>query len=535
MRLQNVLLRCLLCFVVSPGLVFASEHPQKKTSVKNLILMIGDGMGPQQMGLLTTYARQAPNSQYKDRKTALEQAMDEGIIGLIRTSPPGVLVTDSAAAATQLASGMAAGAEMVGIDASGNRVETILEKAQSADKAVGLVTDTRLTHGTPAAFATHRPHRSEENAIATDLVASDIDVLLGGGLRNWIPQQSGKKSSAAETEIRHLIGDAYAFSSKRKDNRNLLLEARLDGYQLVFDRDALSRVKSGKVLGLFGNEAMSDAITCRTSGDACREPTLAEMTGKALQLLSEGENGFFLMVEAGQIDWACHNNDTGSLLAEMLRMDRALQVILDWMQDREDTLLVVTADHETGGFGFSYSGSNLPTPQILPGAAFKDRTHQPDFNFGRPATLDRLQRQKEGYFSIFRKFDAFEKDEQTPTRLASMINQAMDFRITEDQAEKILRRGPNPLYAKDHRYLGDKESPRVNDYADFYVFGDNVRMNLLARAVAAEQNVVWATGTHTSTPVIAVAVGPEHASQPYGTMMHATDLGKQMQSTLLGR
>jgi len=73
------------------------------------------------------------------------------------------------------------------------------------------------------------------------------------------------------------------------------------------------------------------------------------------------------------------------------------------------------------------------------------------------------------------------------------------------------------------------------DYADFYVFGDNVRMNLLARAVAADQNVVWATGTHTSTPVIAVAVGPEHASKPYGKMMHATDLGKQMQSTLLGR
>jgi alkaline phosphatase len=508
-----------------------NELPQ----VKNLILLIGDGMGPQQMGLLTAYAHQAPHTIYADRKTALEQAMDQGAIGLVRTAPPGVLVTDSAAAATQLASGVAAGAEMVGVDAAGDPVETILEKAQAAGKAVGLVTDTRLTHGTPAAFAAHRPHRSEENAIATDLVASGIDVLLGGGLRHWIPEQAGTEDSAAQDEIQHLTGGAYAFSSKRKDNRNLLLEARLDGYRLIFNREELSKVNSGKVLGLFGNESMSDALTKRSAGAMTAEPTLAEMTRRALQLLSQREAGFFLMVEAGQIDWACHNNDTGSLLAEMLQMDQSLKVILEWMQDRKDTLLVVTADHETGGFGFSYSGSNLPRPTRLKGNAFGDQPHQPDFNFGRPATLDRLYGQKESYFSIFRKFDALSKTEQTPARLAQLVNAALHFPITEAQAAAILRRGPNRLYVKDHRYLGSKEGPQINDYADFYVFGDNLRMNLLARALAADQNVVWATGTHTSTPVIAVAVGPEEARNAFGRMMHATDLGKQMQATLLGR
>ena len=156
----------LLLLVLITGALpsFANGLPQSP-KVKNLILLIGDGMGPQQMGLLTSYANQAPDTIYADRKTALEKAMEQGVIGLIRTSPPGVLVTDSAAAATQLASGVAAGAEMVGIDAAGDRVETILEKAKAAGKAVGLVTDTRLTHGTPAAFAAHRPHRSEENAI----------------------------------------------------------------------------------------------------------------------------------------------------------------------------------------------------------------------------------------------------------------------------------------------------------------------------------------------------------------------------------
>ena len=524
----------LVLLVVGAFPCYAGERPEA-AQVKNLILLIGDGMGPQQMGLLTAYANQAPHSIYTDRETALEEAMDRGVIGLIRTSPPGVLVTDSAAAATQLASGVAAGAEMVGIDAAGDRVETILEKAQAAGKAVGLVTDTRLTHGTPAAFAAHRPHRSEENAIASDLAASGIDVLLGGGLRNWVPVEAGKDGSAAQDEIQHLTGGAYTFSSKRKDNRNLLLESRLDGYQLVFNREELAKIESGKVLGLFGNESMSDAITKRAVKTVSGEPTLADMTQKALQLLSQREAGFFLMVEAGQIDWACHNNDTGSLLAEMLRMDRSLEVILEWMQDREDTLLVVTADHETGGFGFSYSGSNLPQPKQLEGEAFDGKPHQPDFNFGHPGTLDRLHRQKQSYFSVFRQFDALDKKEQTPARLAAIVNAALPFPITEAQAAAILRRIPNPLYVKDHRYLGGKEVPQIMDYADFYVFGDNLRMNLLARAVAADQNVVWATGTHTSTPVIAVAVGPEHASKPYGKMMHATDLGKQMQSTLLGR
>ena len=113
MRFNVVAFQCVLLFTGLP--CGADELSQTTVPVKNLILLIGDGMGPQQMGLLTTYASQAPNSRYKDKKTAIEQAMDKGVIGLIRTSPPGVLVTDSAAAATQLASGVAAGAEMVGI------------------------------------------------------------------------------------------------------------------------------------------------------------------------------------------------------------------------------------------------------------------------------------------------------------------------------------------------------------------------------------------------------------------------------------
>jgi alkaline phosphatase len=529
----------LLTLALLPACVRAANPaPQGKEGqlgVKNLILLIGDGMGPQQIGLLTTYAHQAADSKYRGRQTAIEQAMRDGVLGLVRTAPQEVLVTDSAAAATQLATGIDTGAEMVGIDRAGRPVETILEKARAVGKAVGLVTDTRLTHGTPAAFATHRPHRSEENEIAAQMVAAGVDVLLGAGLRHWIPQQATAVDGAAAAEVRHLTERAYDFSSRRLDNRNLLLEARLDGYQLAFNRRQLQQVKSGKVLGIFGNESLADALAERAAGKDRQEPSLAEMTRKALELLSQRKEGFFLMVEAGQIDWACHNNDAGALLAEMLRMDEALAVILRWMAHREDTLLVVTADHETGAFGFSYSGSDLPAPRKLPGSAFPDTPHAPDFNFGRVEVLDRLDRQKESYYTIFRKFDALPAEQQTPATLRGLVAEAVPFPLTEQQAAAILKRGPNPLYVKNHRYLGNKTSPQIGDFTDFYVFGDNLRMNLLARAVAADQNVVWGTGTHTSTPVVVVAVGPEGATRPFGRMMHATELGQLMQSALLGR
>ncbi len=529
---------CSQMFATPPAKEKHSKKPQAAPAsqpVKNLILLIGDGMGPQQIGLLTTYAHQARQSEYVGRETAIEQAMRAGTMGLVRTAPQGVLVTDSAAAATHLATGVDSGPEMVGLNRHGDPVETILEKARDAGKAVGLVTDTRLTHGTPAAFLAHRPHRSEENEIAVEMLGADADVLLGAGLRYWIPQQATEVGSAAADEIKNMTGGAFDFASRRRDNRNLLLEARLKGYQLAFTDAQMERVHSGKLLGIFGNEALSDALVQRAAGKDFHEPTLFEMTEKALELLSQDKAGFFLMVEAGQIDWACHNNDAGALLQEMLRFDKALAAILQWMESRNDTLLVVTADHETGSFGFSYSGSALPSPKKLPGSAFEDVRHAPDFNFGRPEILDRLYNQKKSYYSVFQKFDALPKEEQTPAKLAELVAANLPFPIREQQAAEILKRGANPLYVKDHRYLGSKTSPQVGDFSDFYVFGDNLRMNLLARAVAADQNIIWGTGTHTSTPVVVVAIGPESAARPFGRMMHATEVGQLMQRALFGR
>ncbi|MEF1187468.1 alkaline phosphatase, partial [Vibrio sinaloensis] len=186
--------------------------------IKNVILMIGDGMGPQQVGLLETYANQAPNSIYNGNKTALYKLAQEGVIGSSLTHPEDAIVVDSACSATMLATGQYTASEVIGVDSQGNHIETVLEKAKKAGKATGLVSDTRLTHATPAAFAAHQPHRSLENEIASDMLATGVDVMLSGGLRHWIPKSTNDKGETYKALQTLTQGDVY-LKSKRKDER----------------------------------------------------------------------------------------------------------------------------------------------------------------------------------------------------------------------------------------------------------------------------------------------------------------------------
>ncbi|POF60007.1 alkaline phosphatase, partial [Vibrio vulnificus] len=189
--------------------------------IKNVILMIGDGMGPQQVGLLETYANNAPNSIYQGKTTALYTLAQEGVIGSSLTHPEDAIVVDSACSATMLATGIMTGSEVIGIDSQGNSVETVLEKAKRMGKATGIISDTRMTHATPAAFAAHQPHRSLENEIAADMLATDVDVLLSGGLRHWIPKSANDKGEIYQ-QLQALTQGDVALKSKRKDDRNLL-------------------------------------------------------------------------------------------------------------------------------------------------------------------------------------------------------------------------------------------------------------------------------------------------------------------------
>ncbi|MGI0116636.1 alkaline phosphatase [Zooshikella sp. RANM57] len=513
--------------------VASSGYAEQK--IKNVILMIGDGMGPQQVGLLESYARLAPHSIYKDKqgKTAITRMAEEGVVGLSMTYPAGGVVVDSACSATQLSLGVLAGSEMIGLDDQGNVVETVLEKAQKLGKATGLVSDTRLTHATPASFAAHQPHRSLENKIAVDMLNVGPDVMLSGGLRHWIPA-SVNADDVSKQSIAKLVGKNVAIKSKRKDERNLLLEAQKKGYQLTFDRDQLSKVKEGKVLGLFSNSGMMDGIayTHNKESKQRHEPSLKEMTTKAIDVLSKDKDGFFLMVEGGQIDWAGHNNDVGTMLHEMIKFDEAIGAVLEWAKGRDDTLVVLTADHETGSFGFSYSANNLPKPKKLPGAGFKDTDYAPFFNFAKRSVLDDIYGQNKTFGDMIADYQALPKAKQTPAELAKIISDSTGFKVTEDQAKAILADQPNPFYAKGHDYLGAKTLPKVNDFTAFYVYGEEIRYNLIGRALSQQQNVVWGTGTHTHTPVAVFAYGPKDVTRNFSLLQHHADVGQKLKAAL---
>lgn len=508
-----------------------------ESKAKNVILVIGDGMGPQQLGLLFAYAKQAPGSQVPDRTCAIELFSRDASLTLVRTNPYGAVVVDSAAAATQLATGEMARSEMIGANYRGDSVPTVLEIARNHGKSTGLVTDTRITHATPAAFAAHQPHRTWENEIAEDLLANRVDVMLSAGLRYFVPQGVNDPNSTTYAEVLQMIGGAFKPASKRKDNRNLLVEARKD-YQLVFERRTMEKVKQGRVLGLFENANMNDAISLRGTLDSedRTEPTLAEMTEKALELLAHDPDGFFLMVEAGQIDWCGHNNDTGGMLHELLRLDAAVRKIHDWVKDRDDTLVIITADHETGSFGFSYSGSPMPEPQTLDGDVFQDAEFKPYFNFVAPDVLDKIHAQPHSLFKLFLEFDSLPEEDKNPENLLAMANESIaPFTITLDDATEILRRVPNRQYTEGHRYLGSKTIPFMPDQEEFFVYGENSRMNHLGHIIGTQQNVVWGTGTHTSTPVALIAHGPPSAAGRFSGLMHATDVGKAMIAVVKGK
>ena len=498
----------------------------KSGKVKNVIMVIGDGMGPQAVGFLNAYAKYAPRSIYADqgRTTATEKIMEAGVFGMAYHEAAYVLVTDSAASASQIATGKRALSETVGLDRDGNPAETILEKAKKMGKSTGLVSDTRITHATPACFAAHQPHRSMENEIAAELLKSNnVDVMLSGGLRYWIPKEASDKNAEIHKKLSVRTGGRIKIKSKRKDSRNLLNEAESAGYELAFTSGQMKKAEGKKLLGLFSYSALPFRIDLETNAPDRTVPTLKEMATKALEVLSENDKGFFLMVESGLIDWAGHDNDAGTLLHELIRFDETLAYIYDWVKGRNDTLLIVTADHETGGFGFSYSRKDIPQPEDFPGETFKDAKFAPRFHFASYELLDRIYDQKISYRKILEEFDALAEDRRTPQAMSEIVNRNTEFPITPADAAEILAREKNEYYVKGHKYLKAKTFPKINDFKEFYVYSEEVRSDILGRVVARQQNVVWSTGTHTNTPVPLIAYGPIQISEKFGGLLHTTE------------
>jgi len=299
---------------------------QQKFRPCNIILMIGDGMG-------TGHITATRISINPDKLLNMDQ-LSYG--GLIMTHSLDNLVTDSAAAATALATGFKTNNDMISMDPDERILETVLEFAQTNGMSTGLITTTRITHATPAAFAAHVPDREMEDKIAEQLIESEVDVLLGGGRRYFLPESHS--------------------NSVRRDDKNLLEKAETLNYTYVNKHEELLNIRSRKVLGIFDDTHMR-----LDQERESRQPSLAEMTQVAIQILSNNPQGFFLMVEGGRIDHASHSNDLGDVIGEMLAFDLAIGVALNFTRSETaklSTLLIVTSDHETGGLSIDDSSKN---------------------------------------------------------------------------------------------------------------------------------------------------------------------------------
>ncbi|WP_372859606.1 alkaline phosphatase [Pseudoalteromonas sp.] len=304
-----------------------------QTAPKNVIYMIGDGMGP----AFTTAYR-----YYKDDPTTKEietTVFDTMLKGMAHTYPDDhTYVTDSAAGATALSSGHKSYNGAIAVDTAKKPVKTMLEIAKEQGMTTALVATSQINHATPASFAAHNESRRNYDDIANDYIDNKIagklpvDLMLGGGTQYFI-----------------------------RDDRNLVDEFKQAGYQYGDDIQNLGQITQVPAIGLYAPKGLPFALD--------ENPTrLKQLTAKAFDLLDgQNDKGFFVMIEGSQIDWCGHANDIACAMAEMDDFAKSIETAKAYVDNNPDTILVITADHSTGGLTIGAHGQYKWETDIIKG------------------------------------------------------------------------------------------------------------------------------------------------------------------------
>lgn len=353
--MKSILLSLLLCSLVIPGISQqGSETGKKAAEVRNIILLIGDGMGVTQVQAgLTASKGQLHLAEFKE-------------IGFSMTGSANDFITDSGAAGTAIATGYKTYDQAIGVDKDTIARMSVLAYAENSGKTTGIVVTSQVTHATPASFVAHQPNRYMYEDIALDFLNSGIDVFIGGG------------------------GDHF---NKRKDMRDLTKELERMEYQTAYSLEEMGKIHKGKLAGL-----LYPGKPPRWSDG--RDSMLQFSVKKAIELLDQNKKGFFLMVEGSQIDWGGHDNDTEYLIEELIDFDDAVGEALAFARKDGNTLVIVTADHETGGMALT--GGNTREGDVQAAYAGSDHTGVmvPVFGYGPHA---------EGFKGIYENTDLFLK------------------------------------------------------------------------------------------------------------------------------
>lgn len=400
---------------------------------KYIFLFIGDGMSTPQRMTADEFSRKTGRGQLAINTLPVHATT--------RTRSADRIVTDSAAAATAIACGEKTNNGRIGMDVSGKRkLESVAYAAKRKGKKVGIVTSVTINHATPAGFYANRPGRSQYYAIGLDLINSNFDYFGGGGLS----KHNDKKAPEYK-------GDLYELAKKA-------------GYKVIPTKAELLALApgSGKVLARGAGSNLPYAID--RSPDS---PTLADFTAKGIELL-DNPNGFFMMVEGGAIDWCGHANQAAENMYEVLAFDDAVRVALKFARKHPDeTLIVVTGDHETGGMTMGFSGTGY--------AMYVERLANQKISCNSFAALEKkIRKDKKNY--------SFEDAQK-------LLEKYFGFKFSEKDK-------------KDPMYISSKELKMLKDA---------FKKKQLARAARIIMNgkagIGWTTGSHTALPVLTTSTG----------------------------
>lgn len=454
--------------------------PQAQAAApKYVFLFIGDGMGMPQRAAAEMYQSGDPNAPSL-------LLMDEfPVQGITTTYAKDRFITDSAAAATAMSAGVKTNVNYIAMDAELNPVETVAEKAKKQGMKVAIISSVSIDHATPAAFYAHQPHRGMYHEIDIELANSEFDFFGGGGIKD----PEGKKSKAPQ-------GNAYDI-------------AKSNGFTIVSDKTDFVNLKPGVGKVFAYNEWLQDSDALPYAIDTREEDiTIAEFTQKAIELL-DNDKGFFMMIEGGKIDWAAHANDAVATIKDTIAFDEAIQAAYDFYEAHpEDTLIVVSGDHECGGLTLGFAGTQYET------------------------AFDILSGQKVSFQAFSADILKTYKEEN-----AGNVNFADVLPMIEEYFGLKVE-GEGPLVLEGYE-LDDLEEAFIKSVAgvtlkaatDYLLYGGYDPLTVqITHILNQKAGLAWTSYSHTGVPVSTSAVGT--GADMFGGFYDNTDIAKKLMDVM---
>ncbi|MFW5489523.1 MAG: alkaline phosphatase [Desulfovibrio sp.] len=460
---------------------FAVDGAQAKTAMykgapaKYVFFFIGDGMGIPQRS-----ATQA----FTNTKMEMDKFPAQGVTTTFANDR---FITGSAASATALASGQKTNINYIGVDPNYKPVQTVAEIAKSQGKKVGIVSSVSIDHATPAAFYAHVPTRKMYHEIDHALAMSGFDYFGGGGMID----PTGKKSKKP-------LGDARILAQK-------------NGYKIIDNKKDFEAAKPGQKIIAWNHWLQDDQALPYVMDITAEDITLPEFTAKGIELL-DNDKGFFMMVEGGKIDWACHANDAAAALRNTVAFDLAIQEAVKFYKKHpNDTLIVVTGDHECGGLTLGFAGTK----------------YESDFNLlaNQMASFTKFDQDVMAPYKKAHGADAKFED------LMPVITENFGFTFTGDAKKDPMVLKPYEITQLKDAFKRSMSGEKIKDPQGYLLYGGYEPLTItLTHLLNNKSGLAWTSYKHTGVPVTTSALGV--GSETFNGYYDNTDVAKKIKSVM---